>query len=54
MIDLKLDTLHKKPKVYNLAFLSAAVAVLLSFLFPSFVVTFHFDTLAFLLMSASV
>jgi hypothetical protein len=32
----------------------AAVAVLLSFLFPSFVVTFHFDTLAFLLMSASV
>lgn len=33
MIDLKLDTLHKKPKVHNLAFLSAAVAVLLVLLF---------------------
>ena len=32
----------------------AAVAILVSFLFPSFVLTFHYDTLSFLLMSASV
>ena len=31
-----------------------AAAVLLSFLFPSIIVTFHYDTLSFLLMSASV
>lgn len=32
----------------------AVVAILLSFLFPSFVITFHYDTLSFLLMAASV
>jgi hypothetical protein len=32
----------------------AAVAILVSFLFPSFVLTFHYDTLSFLLMSSSV
>lgn len=32
----------------------AAVAVLLSFLFPSIIITFHYDTLSFLLMAASV
>ena len=32
----------------------AAVAIFVSFLFPSFVLTFHYDTLSFLLMSASV
>lgn len=31
-----------------------AVAVLLSFLFPSIIVTFHYDTLSFLLIAASV
>lgn len=33
---------------------TAVVAILLSFLFPSFVITFHYDTLSFLLMAASV
>lgn len=32
----------------------AAAAILLSFLFPSFVLTFHYNTLSFLLMAASV
>ena len=32
----------------------SATAVLLSFLFPSFIVTFHYDTLSFLLMAVSV
>lgn len=32
----------------------SAVAILLSFLFPSLIVTFHYDTLSFLLMAASV
>ena len=31
-----------------------ACAVLLSFLFPAFVITFHYDTLSYLLMAASV
>ena len=32
----------------------AVIAILLSFLFPSFVITFHYDTLSFLLMAVSV
>ena len=32
----------------------AVAAILLSFLFPSFVITFHYDTLSFLLISGSV